>query len=157
MNDKNTYQDNSEYFTLVPDDDNNRAQEQDPKDKNKFRDRCYHHSVAIIRLIKKLPKDEVNTAILNKLLRSAISIGASVVEAKATKSRKSYIKCYETALKSAVETKYWLSLVRDTEDVNKNTLNILLKENVLIAKTLESSLKTIKKIKPAVTDNKQLP
>jgi four helix bundle protein len=37
------------------------------------------------------------------------------------------------ALKSANETKYWLCLIRDTMDVDKNKINTLLKEAEEIA------------------------
>jgi len=51
-------------------------------------------------------------------LRSATSIGANIVEAKAGSSKKDFRNFYTIALKSANETKYWLCLIRDTNIVN---------------------------------------
>ncbi|HRZ29331.1 MAG TPA: four helix bundle protein [Candidatus Paceibacterota bacterium] len=40
------------------------------------------------------------------MLRSATSIGANIIEARASSSKKDFIKFYEIALKSANETIY---------------------------------------------------
>lgn len=114
------------------------------KANNDFRNRCYSYSVTIIKLIKQLPHDRVHLAILNELLRAATNIAASVVEAKATRSKREYIRYYKRALNSANEAKYWLSLVRDTFDVDRRKINRLLRENSLIANTLASSLATLR-------------
>ena len=50
-------------------------------------------------------------SLISQLLRSATSIGANLVEARAAHSKKDFIKFYEIALKSSNETKYWLCLI----------------------------------------------
>ena len=67
-----------------------------------------------------------------------------IVEAKASSSKKDFIKFYEIALKSANETKYWLGLLRDATNADKNKVNQLLKEVEEISKMLGSSLLTLK-------------
>ena len=82
--------------------------------------------------------------ISDQLLRSATSIGANIVEAKASSSKRDFIKFYEIALKSANETEYWLGLLRDATQADKNKTNQLLVEVEEISKMLGSSLLTLK-------------
>ena len=82
--------------------------------------------------------------ISDQLLISATSIGANIVEAKASSSKRDFIKFYEIALKSANETEYWLGLLKDATQADKNKTNQLLVEVEEISKMLGSSLLTLK-------------
>ena len=77
-------------------------------------------------------------SIFDQLVRSATSIGANVVEGSAGSSKKDWQKFLIIALKSANETKYWLCLVRDTIECEKNKVNDLLKEADELSKILAS-------------------
>ncbi|OGO18035.1 MAG: hypothetical protein A2Z15_05950 [Chloroflexi bacterium RBG_16_50_11] len=123
---------------------NLKNQRHNSKVKNEFRERCYSYSIAVIKLIKNLPEKRVYWTISDQLLRSATSIGANIVEAKSASSKRDYIKYYEIALKSANETKYWLGLLRDALDADKNEINKLLKETGELANILAASLLTMK-------------
>jgi len=52
-------------------------------------------------------------SIKDQLIKCSTSIGANVVEAKSSSSKREYIKFFEIALKSANETKYWLILSKE--------------------------------------------
>ena len=91
-----------------------------------------------------LPNKKVYWVISDQLLRAATSIGANIVEAKASSSKRDFIKFYEIALKSANETKYWLGLLRDAAQTDKDKTNQLLMEVEEISKMLGSSLLTLK-------------
>lgn len=82
--------------------------------------------------------------ISNQLIRSATSIGANVVEAKAASSRKGYTYFFNYALKSANETKFWLGLLRDSGKANKDKTNKLLSEKSELANILASSILTLR-------------
>jgi four helix bundle protein len=112
--------------------------------KNEFNKRCYVFSIAVIKLIKSLPEKRVFWSISDQLLRSATSIGANITEAKSASSKRDYIKYYDIALKSANETKYWLGLLRDALDADKDEINKLLKETNELANILAASLLTMK-------------
>ena len=114
------------------------------KMKNEFRERCYHYSITVIKLINDLPERRVYWTLSEQLLRSATSIGANIVEAKSASSKRDFIKYYEIALKSANETKYWLGLLRDALNVQEATINNLLKETGEIANIIAASLLTMK-------------
>ena len=119
-------------------------QNQDPKLKTELKYRCYYYSIEIIKFLETLPEKKIYWVISDQLLRAATSIGANIVEAKASSSKKDFIKFYEIALKSANETKYWLGLLRDATDADKNKVSQLLKEVEEISKMLGSSLLTLK-------------
>jgi len=123
---------------------NLKNQRHNSKVKNEFRERCYNYSIAVIKLIKGLPEKRVYWTVSDQLLRSATSIGANTIEAKSASSKKDYIRYYEIALKSANETKYWLGLLRDALDADKNEINKLLKEAGELANILAASLLTMK-------------
>ena len=119
-------------------------QNQNPKTKTELKYRCYYYSIEIIKFLETLPEKKIYWVISDQLLRAATSIGANIVEAKASSSRKDFIKFYEISLKSANETKYWLGLLRDATDADKNKVSQLLKEVEEISKMLGSSLLTLK-------------
>ena len=123
---------------------NLKNQKHNSKVKNEFTERCYNYSIAIIKLIKSLPEKRVYWVVSDQLLRSATSIGANIVESKSASSKRDYIKYYEIALKSANETKYWLGLLRDALDADKNEINKLLKEIGELANILAASVLTMK-------------
>lgn len=107
--------------------------------------RAYKFSLDIIKFINKLPNGRSFWAIGDQLIRCATSIGANMVEGQASSSRQEFIKYFEISLKSANETKYWLSLLCDILDKDiKNESEALLKESEEISKMLGSSVLTLK-------------
>ncbi|MDD5110576.1 MAG: four helix bundle protein [Patescibacteria group bacterium] len=83
------------------------------KPKSDLRERCYRFSLCSIALVDTLPNRRSAWVISDQLIRAATSIGANLVEARASSSRLEFKKFYEISLKSANETKYWLGLLGD--------------------------------------------
>lgn len=107
--------------------------------------RSYKFSLAIIEFINKLPQNSMMYQVLSKqLLRSGTSIGANIVEAQASSSRKDFANFISYALKSANETKYWLGLFRDSGKVHGAMLDRLIQEVGEIANMLGSSMLKLK-------------
>ena len=123
---------------------NLKVQNNSSKRKPELRYRCYYFSIEIIKFLETLPEKRVYWVMADQLMRCATSIGANVVEAKSSSSRRDFIKFYEIALKSANETKYWLALLRDATDAKKELANKLLSEVEEISKMLGSSILTLK-------------
>ncbi|PJC02288.1 MAG: hypothetical protein CO073_00265 [Candidatus Komeilibacteria bacterium CG_4_9_14_0_8_um_filter_36_9] len=73
-----------------------------------------------------------------------MSIGANIIEAKSSSSRKEFCRYYQIALRSANESKYWLCLLRDGFNVTKD-VNSLLNEIIEISKILATSILTIRR------------
>ena len=93
-----------------------------------IRHRCFHFAKDIIELIKGCEYQRIYFSLFDQLIRSATSIGANVVEGGSGSTKKDFINFFCIALKSANETKYWLCLIRDTIEVDREKLNGLLKE-----------------------------
>ncbi|KUK83893.1 MAG: hypothetical protein XD98_0218 [Microgenomates bacterium 39_6] len=121
-----------------------KVQSNNSKRKIELRYRCYDFSIAVIKFIDHLPNQKTYWVISDQLLRSATSVGANIIEAKSSSSRRDFIRFYEIALKSANETKYWLCLLRDATEANKVRIENLLKETEEISKMLGSSILTLK-------------
>src|SRR3989344_1921429 len=98
--------------------------------------RAYKFSLDIIRFVNQLPNKRAFWVIGDQLLRSATSIGANMIEAQASSSKREFIKFYEISLKSANETKYWLSLIRDSYADFANKCDKLIDENSEICNML---------------------
>ncbi len=113
-------------------------------DKNELKIRSYMYSIRIIKFVSKLPNSRVFWIVSDQLLRSATSIGANIFEAKSSSSKRDFIKFFEISLKSANETKYWLGLLRDSTNINKTEIKILLGEVNEISNMLGASLLTLK-------------
>ena len=112
--------------------------------KNDIKFRCYKFSLSIIKLTDDLPKKKSAWVIADQLIRSSTSIGANLIEARASSSRLEFKKFYEIALKSANETKYWLGLLRDSGLADKKKINTLLNEVNEIANMLASGVLKLK-------------
>ena len=113
--------------------------------KSEVKQRAYFFSVEIIRYIEEETQHKkINYAMTDQLIRAATSIGANIVEAKSSSSKKEFIRYFEISLKSANETKYWLCLFRDALKCSKENTEILIKEADEISKMLAGSLLTMK-------------
>jgi four helix bundle protein len=98
-----------------------------------------------IKFIDQLPQNNSSTHVIaNQLLRSATSIGANIVEAQASSSKKEFTNFLNYALKSANESKFWLALLRDSGKAKKELVNNLLSETKQLANILASSILTLK-------------
>ena len=67
-----------------------------------------------------------------------------MVEAQGAASRKDYANFFSYALKSANETKFWLSLLRDSGKAEKEAVDKLLVEATELAKILATSILTLR-------------
>lgn len=121
-----------------------KTQNQNSNLKTNIRYRAYHFSLAVISLVATFPEKRIFWIIGDQLLRAATSIGANLIEARASSSKRDFIRFYEIALKSANETIYWLSLLKDSNLIKETLINPLLKEAEEIAKMIGSSLLTMK-------------
>jgi len=123
---------------------NPQSQNQNLNPKSNIRYRSYHFSLFIIRFVHNLPEKRIYWSIGNQLLRSSTSIGANLVEAQSSSSKKDFIRYYEIALKSGNEARYWLSLLKDSNLVNNKEIFYLIDEAKQITNMIGSSLLTMK-------------
>lgn len=112
--------------------------------KQEFNKRIYKYALDVIKFVEKLPKDTASQVLAKQLMRSGTSVSANIIEAQSASSKKDYINFYTHALKSANESKLWISLIRDSDKAEKEYAEKLLSETIEIAKILGASIITMK-------------
>jgi len=98
----------------------------------------------LVKFIDRCPEDSVCNVLGNQLLRSGTSILANYIEANSASSKRDFLNFFNHSLKSANESKVWLTLLRDLNKGNPAELKWLLKEIIEIANILASSILTLK-------------
>ena len=119
-------------------------QNQNLKPENDLKHRAYRYSIEMIKFLDTLSKDTSTEIITKQLLRSSTSIGANIIEAKGSSSKRDFTNFFGYSLKSANETLYWLGLLRDAKEIKNEKLDYLLKETKELANILGSSILTLK-------------
>lgn len=113
--------------------------------------RCYRFVLAFAKFINKLSVEKRWEFLIDHGLRAATSVGANIVEAQSSTSRKEFKRYYEIALKSCNETKYWICLMRDDVMEIKDEILIqlvqLLNEATEISKILGKAVVSLKQAK----------
>lgn len=97
-----------------------------------------------ISLVDKFPNKRSAWVITDQLIRAACSIGANIIEAQAASSKKDFINYLNHALKSANETKFWLSLAKDLDQELSEEIRVLVNEVNELANILGSSITKLK-------------
>jgi len=124
--------------------DNSKLKMGKDKFKNEFKKRLYDFVIKLINLIEQLPKGLTSEIMGRQLLRSGTSILANYVEANSASSKKDFINFFTHSLKSANESKVWISLLKDTKKGDIKDLGWLANELLEIANILASSILTLK-------------
>ena len=115
--------------------------------KKEFKTRCYRYTIRLIRFLNQLPNEPIYREIKGQATRSGTSICANYFEAEAASSKRDYQNFFAYSLKSANETVFWLSLLKDSGLTSENLLqeNIyLIEETKSIANIFASSIITMK-------------
>lgn len=112
--------------------------------KLEVRYRAFYLSINIIRFFDNLSYKTAIKIIQEQLIRSVTSIGANIVEAKASSSKREFLNYFQIALKSANETKYWLAMIKELLPEKKLEIEKFIKEADEISKILGTSILTMK-------------
>jgi len=105
---------------------------------NAIKDQSKAFAIRIVRLYHYL-REEKNEWVLSKqILRSGTSIGANVVEALASISKKEFLAKMYIAFKECCETEYWLELLHDTDYLSDDQFESINKDNTALRKLLSS-------------------
>ena len=104
-------------------------------------EKAYTFSIHVIGIYKELRMKQ-EYVLSKQLLRCGTSIGANIAEANGAVSNADFSAKMSIAYKEALETKYWLSLLKDTDFINENMYKKLYGKVDEIGKILFSILKT---------------
>ena len=117
----------------------------DTSQRSVLKDKSYAFSIRVINLHKYLRNRKGEYTLSKQVLRSGTSVGANVAEASQAQSRADFISKLSIALKEAVETEYWLSLLRDTTYISADGADSILGDCRELIKILTAIIKTTKK------------
>ncbi|KGE15005.1 four helix bundle protein [Sphingobacterium deserti] len=101
-----------------------------------IKERTFLFAKEVIFFVKTVKIERVFMSLFDQLVRSATSVGANVAEGKSGSSRNDFLKFHIIALKSANEATYWLSLIKDTLEVQEKKVDELIEEMEEITKIL---------------------
>nr|WP_299174857.1 four helix bundle protein [uncultured Allomuricauda sp.] len=104
--------------------------------------KSYDFALKIIHLYKKLNKEKREYILSKQLLRSGTSIGANVSEANGAISKADFSAKISISYKESLETKYWLLLLKDSDYINVEQADSLIKDADELSKIMFSILKT---------------
>ena len=86
-------------------------------------EKAYQFAIRIVKVYKDWVDQKKEYVLSKQLLRSGTSIGANIAEANGAISNADFKNKISIAYKECVETKYWLSLLKDTEYITEKSFN----------------------------------
>ena len=105
-------------------------------------DKAYQFAIRIVNAYKYLTTEKKEFVLSKQLMRSGTSIGANVAEANGAISQADFSAKISIAYKECLETKYWISLLKDTKYIDSKSFNSIYQDADELAKILFSILKT---------------
>ena len=108
---------------------------------NPLYQKSYDFALQIVVIFKEITNSKKEYILSKQLLRSGTSIGANVAEANGTISNADFSAKISIAYKESLETKYWLSLLKDSEYLEEKVFNDLFLKADELFKILFSILK----------------
>ncbi|NDW10084.1 four helix bundle protein [Dysgonomonas sp. 520] len=106
--------------------------------------KSYAFAIRIVKLSQFLQKDKSEYVLSKQILRSGTAIGALIRESEFGQSKLDFIHKLSIALKEANETDYWISLLHDTEYIDKNQFTSMQVDCNELISLLVASIKTLK-------------
>ena len=103
--------------------------------------KAYNFAIRIVKAYQYLCEEKKEYVLSKQMLRSGTSIGANIAEANGAISEADFSSKFSIAYKECLETKYWLSLLKDTDYVSEKSFESMHADADEIAKILFSILK----------------
>lgn len=108
---------------------------------NVLYDKSYSFANRVVKAYQYIITEKKEYVLSKQLLRSGTSIGANVAEANGAISDADFSAKVSIAYKECLESKYWLSLLKDTGYIDLKTFESIHKDADEIAKIAYSILK----------------
>ncbi|WP_291723934.1 four helix bundle protein [Bernardetia sp.] len=117
-------------------------------------DKAYPFAIRIVKAFEFLKEQKKEYVLSKQLLRSGTSIGANIIEANGAISDDDFSAKMSIAYKECLETKYWLSLLKDTGYIDENTYESMYKQADEIGKMLFAILRKTRINKRKISQKK---
>ena len=122
------------------------------KKDNPLKDKSYAFAVRIVYMYKYLCDKKHEYVLSKQVLRSGTSIGANIVEANGAISKDDFSAKMSIAYKEALETKYWLDLLKDSGFLESKGYDELYQEADEISRMLFTVLKSTGRVRSISKD-----
>ncbi|MDY7003815.1 MAG: four helix bundle protein [Cyanobacteriota bacterium] len=103
--------------------------------------KAYQFAIRIVKAYKYLTEEKKEYVLSKQLLRSGTSIGANIAEANGGISQADFRAKMSIAYKETLETKYWLSLLKDTDYIEEKAFESIHQDADEISKILFAIVK----------------
>ncbi len=113
-------------------------------------EKAYKFAIRIVNAYKYLSEEKKEYILSKQLIRSGTSIGANIAEANGAISQADFSAKISIAYKECLETKYWLSLLKDTGYIEQKAFDSIYQDADEIGKILFSILKKTKINQPSI-------
>lgn len=110
-----------------------------------MQDKSFNLSVRIVNLYKYLTKTHKEYILSKQLLRSGTSIGANITEAQGAISNADFSAKLSIAYKEALESKYWLNLLKETNYLSQKEFDSIYDDVDHISAMLFKALRKTRK------------
>ncbi len=110
-------------------------------------ERFLAYAAAIVKLVMKLRKTFVGREIGGQLLRSGTSVGANYEEGCGAQSKADFIHKLQIVFKELRESLFWLRLIKKSELLSDDEIDLLIKETKELSRIIAKSLITAKRRK----------
>ncbi len=107
-------------------------------------DKAYKFAIRIVRAYKYLIHDKKEFVLSKQLLRSGTAIGANLAEASGAVSTADFSAKVLIAYKECLETKYWPSLLKDTDYISQRAFEDIYRDADEIGRILFAILKKVR-------------
>jgi four helix bundle protein len=107
-------------------------------------EKAYKFAIRIVKAFKHLQETQKEYVLSKQILRSGTSIGANVAEANDAISDADFSSKMSIAYKECLETKYWLSLLKDTDYITEKSFESMHTDADEIAKILFTIIKKVR-------------
>ena len=87
---------------------------------NVIEKKSYQFAMDVVKLTRVLEKRGCEYALTRQLIRSGTSIGANISEAQQAESKRDFASKMSIALKEAMESRYWLRLLKGLESITED-------------------------------------
>lgn len=112
--------------------------------KNPLKNKSYTFALRIVRTCKTIMAEHKEYILTKQLIRSGTSVGANIFEAQQPQSKRDFVAKLSIAQKEAIESEYWLNLLRDIGYIADEDVHALCSELKEIRAMIGGSIKTTK-------------
>lgn len=102
-------------------------------------------ALRVIKLYPFLCNKKSEFIISKQIYRSGTSIGANIAESMNAQSKADFINKLSVSLKEATETKYWLELLHESDNLSSTQFDSLINDLNIIIGTLVTTIKNTKR------------